>query len=75
MLARKLQDLLFERPGACVIPSLALSQDRIPNALCVIVTIARSHTEVRRLRLDGAGDSRFCAGTAPLRAARGVVPG
>ena len=35
----------------------SLSQDGIPNALCVIVTVARGHTEVRRLRLDRTGDA------------------
>ena len=52
----------------------ALSQDWIPHALCVIVTIACSHTEVRGLRLDRLGDARFCANVALLHAARDVEP-
>ena len=58
-----------------LLASLTLSQDGIPNALCVIVTIACSHTKVRWLRLDRTGDARFCANIAPLRAAREVGPG
>ena len=57
-----------------LLASLTLSQNGILNALCLIFTITRSHTEVRWLRLDHTGDARFCAGTAPLLAAREVEP-
>ena len=53
-----------------LVASLALSQNGILNALCVIVTVARNDTEVRRLRLDRTRDAWFCAGTASLHAAR-----
>ena len=58
-----------------LIASLALSQDGIPNALCVILTIARSHTEVLRLRLDRPGGAQLCVNIALLHAATEVGPG
>ena len=48
------------------VASLALSQNGIPNALCVIVTIARSHTQVHGLRLDCALEMRGFAQALPL---------
>ena len=51
-----------------------LESGRILNALCVIVTVARNDTEVRRVRLDRTRDAWFCAGTASLHAARAFGP-
>ena len=63
-----------EKNMPALVASLALSQNGILNALCVIVTVARNDTEVQRLRLDRTRDAWFCAGTASLHAARDVVP-
>ena len=55
-----------------LVASWALSQDGIPIVLHVIVTIARSLTEVPGLRLDRTGDARFCANIEPLCTAQDV---